>query len=110
MITTQRLTDIQLDLTEIWFLRHYVYSADLKKVRRTFDTDLHGAAYECTGIRTGYGSYAVYAGIVCMYDPTEETTTRVRQFFASNGQISYTTISGTPLYELPVGAVFTECE
>lgn len=111
MITTQRLTDIQLDLTEVWFLRHYVYNDAGSKVRRTFDTDLQGEPYECSGIRTGYGSYDVHAGILCMIDPEDPGhPTRVHQFFASNGQISYTTISGTPIYEPPVGAIFTECE
>lgn len=110
-VTVQRLTDIQLDLTEILFLRHYVYHENGRKIRRTFDTDLNGQPYERTGIRTGTGSYDVHAGIMCMVDPEDPgNPTRVRMFFSTNGQIAYTTVDGTPIYEAPVGAIFTECE
>lgn len=110
-VTVQRLTDIQLDLTEILFLRHYVYHENGRKIRRTFDTDLHGNPYELTGIRLGTGSYDVYTGIMCMVDPEDpDNPTRVRQFFSHEGRIAYTTVDGTPIYEAPVGAIFTECE
>lgn len=109
-VVHEQLVDIDQDGTQILFLRHFVHSGKDGRILRHYDTDISGIPYTRVGIQTRPASYDVYAGIVCMTDPENDTEYRVKQFFSTNGIISYTTISGVPIMETPVGAVFRECE
>lgn len=109
-VEQERLYDVQIDGTEILFLRHYVHSAKDGDLLSTYDTDLNGALYERTGIRVSTGALDVYTGFMCVSDPDfPGEIIRVRQFLSRSGQISYTTPEGFT-YQIPDnGATVAEC-